>query len=133
MEKRSDALLLSVRRPYSQLILSGKKKFELRKRVPRNRCKHVLIYETFPTKAIIGYFEVTHIHVKTIKEIWQLTKNSSCVSSALFHEYYKNKSHGVALEIKKSSLFDRPVSLSEIGVKRAPQDFIYVDDKVLNI
>lgn len=120
------SVLLSIRKPYSRQILDGKKKFELRKRKPKNNCNHILIYETSPTMAIIGFAKVSKIHTESIDKIWKLTKGRSCVSKDFFDKYYENKSHGVAIEIKKVRKLDKPVPLSYLGIERAPQDFMYV-------
>ncbi len=125
----NNLLLLSIRRPYSRLIIAGKKKYELRKRPPRLDCKYVLIYETYPTKAIIGYFEINRILIKDVEKIWNITKDKSYVTKDFFEQYYKNKNNGVAFEIRNSKSFDKPIALSELGVERAPQDFMYVENK----
>jgi len=124
-------LLLSIRQPYSRLILMGKKTFELRKRQPKINCKYALIYETFPTKAIIGYFEIDKIHVKSVDQIWKMTKFKAQISEIDFHEYYKHKEIGIAIGIKKSQTLDNPIPLSNLGVKRAPQDFMYVENRAV--
>jgi predicted transcriptional regulator len=122
-------LLLSIRQPYSRLILTGKKTFELRKRQPKINCKYALIYETFPTKAVIGYFEISRIHVKSIQQIWEISKQSAGISKTNFEKYYFNKQFGVAIEIKWSKFLDKPIMLEDLGVKTAPQDFMYLENE----
>ncbi len=119
-------LLLSIRQPFSRLIILGKKKYELRKRTPKIDCKYALIYETHPTKAIIGMFEINQMHIDSVENIWEITKVWSCVSREFFQEYYKDKKLGVAIEIKNVKKLDIPMSLSGLGINRAPQDFMYV-------
>jgi len=127
--RKNDMMLLSIRRPFSQLIIRGEKKFELRKRLPRSQCKRALIYETHPTKAIVGCFEIGRILEDCIENIWETTKGGSFVSREFFNEYFKDKQMGIAIEIKSSRKLEKPVALSEIGVGRAPQDFMYVDSE----
>jgi len=137
MEKifRNDNIILfSIRRPFSQLIIRGEKKYELRKRLPRSGFRRALIYETHPTKAIVGYFEIGQILEDSIENIWEMTKGGSFVSREFFDVYFKDKQTGVAFEIKESRKLERPVTLSEIGVGRAPQDFMYVEsEKTVNL
>jgi predicted transcriptional regulator len=122
-------LLLAIRRPYSRLILSGKKKFELRKRMPKSKCKYALIYETLPTKAVIGYFKINQIYIDNTQNIWKTVTDKACVNREEFDNYYENKLFAVAIEIKESMQFDNPVPLAEIGINFVPQDFVYVENK----
>ena len=122
-------MLLSIRQPYSRLILMGKKKYELRKRPPRINCRYVLIYETSPTKAIVGFFEIDNIFVASPDKIWKITKGKAKISNLEFRRYYKNKKYGVAIKIRKTVRLRTPLVLSQIGIKHVPQDFIYVSKK----
>jgi predicted transcriptional regulator len=124
--QENNVLLLPIRKPYSRLIMVGKKRFELRKRLPKHDCKYVFIYETSPTKAIIGYFEVSRIHTGSISKIWEITKGGSFVTKEYFEEYYKKSSYGVAFEIKESKKLEKPLSLSDLGIGHPPQDFMYI-------
>lgn len=124
---RDNFLLLSIRQPFSQLIILGKKKYELRKRPPRIKCRYVLIYETRPTKAVIGYFEVSRMLIDNPDKIWEMTKSKSFVSKEYFENYFKNKETGVAFEIKESKKLEMPIPLSDLGISHAPQDFMYLD------
>jgi len=130
-KESNSILLLSVRKPYSQLILLGKKRFELRKRPPKTDCRFALIYETHPTQAIVGYFEIGGIYIDSVDKIWGITRGKSYLSRGEFEEYYKNKKYGVAFMIKKSTKLINPLNLSELGINHAPQDFMYVGDKDL--
>jgi predicted transcriptional regulator len=131
MEPNERVMLLSIRKPYSQLIMIGRKTFELRKRLPRVKCKYALIYETSPTKAIIGVFEISSILFRKVDEIWEMTKGKACISEVDFRNYYKNKDYGVAFQIQRVIPLDKKIKLSEIGVDYTPQDFAYVDKKEL--
>lgn len=124
-------LLLPIKKPYSKLIIAGEKRFELRRRIPKIDCKYVLIYETRPTKAIIGIFEVRRKLIDSVDNIWRITKEYSCVSKEFFQKYYKGKNVGVAFEIKNVKELDTPISLSSLGIEHAPQDFMYVRSQEL--
>ncbi len=122
-------LLFSIRKPYSRLIIAGKKTFELRKRQPKENCKYALLYETYPTKAIIGIFEINRIYYLNVGKIKEITRGKAYVSDTEFNNYYKGKSHGVAIEIKKVFSLKRKLKLSDIGINYSPQDFVYVEKK----
>lgn len=48
--------IFSIRPPFSQAILSGIKCIECRTNPPKKPIDRIWIYETTPTKAIVGYF-----------------------------------------------------------------------------
>jgi len=121
-----NVLLLAIKKPYSKLIMHGEKRFELRKRPPKTACKFALIYETHPTKAIVGYFEISKIHFDSVEKIWEKTKDASYLTRDEFEEYYRNRDYGVAFGIKKSVKLNAPLTLTEIGINHAPQDFMYI-------
>lgn len=127
-KEEGDVLLLAIKKPYSELIVLGKKRYELRKRPPKIDCKYALIYETHPTHAIIGYFEISKIYIGSVGKIWEITKSKSYLSRGEFEKYYKNKEYGVAFGIKKSMKLNTPLNLSELGIDYAPQDFMYIRD-----
>jgi predicted transcriptional regulator len=128
------ALLIAIRKPYSQLILLGQKKYELRKRPPRIECEYAFIYETLPTKAVIGYFRISKVIQGSAEKVWNIVTTKSCVEEVQFFEYYKNKSNAVAFEIEETKRFESPISLAELGIKHVPQDFIYVNhEEICNL
>lgn len=126
-------LLLSIRRPYSYFILSGKKRFELRKRVPKMHCKYGLIYETSPTKLVVGIFTIKQIHVGSVEGIWDKTNKHSCVPKDFFYEYFKNKKQAIAIEISGVKRLGTPIPLSKLGIERPPQDFMYLNNNLNNL
>jgi len=127
-EKSEYCLLFSIRPEYSQLILEGKKTIELRKRLPKRECKFCVIYESSPTKGIVGIFEIKSIEAKPVSEISRLEMEEASVPKAFFKEYYHGHGTGVLVKIAGSR------SLPMIGLKslkrnhdfNPPQDFMYM-------
>lgn len=119
-------MLLSINPEHVKNIVSGKKKVEYR----RVRCKRnidaIIIYSTSPEKKIIGEVEVKNIIEGTLEEIWNLTKDIGCISYDFFKKYYFGKNEAVVYELGELELYSKPKELSEYGIKRAPQSYMYI-------
>ena len=120
-------LLLSINPQFVEQIICGKKYYEYRKFRCREDVSKILIYETSPTQRIIGEADITEIIHGSINNVWQITKDGAGVSYDLFMKYYSGKSEAIAYKLGHFRKFINPMTLSEIGVKCAPQSYMYVD------
>ena len=119
-------ILLSVRRPFSGLILDGKKPWELRKNAPRiPRGEHVTLwtYESGKDgeRAIIGKCQLWCIiplrHMPN-----ELMIKEACVSVAHLQSYLPCHAWGVMDPVRLPAA----VPLSDIGMTRPPQSWQYI-------
>lgn len=128
-------LLISIKPKYAKLILSGEKIFELRKRAPRRKTYHAIIYETSPTKKIVGVFTIKHCHIKSVKEI---IKNSklACVSKSDINKYYQGSNEGTMIEIENAYEFPKKTSLRSLREEFdfvPPQSYCYMSPSYFSI
>lgn len=65
------SIILSIKPQYAELIYSGQKDVEFRKRIPSKPFHHVWIYETAPVQMITGCFYVKSIWKDDSKEIFK--------------------------------------------------------------
>lgn len=120
-------LLLSIKPTYSQKILSGEKKFEFRKRKPKQRVDQVLIYESSPSKAIVGSFTIKRIHSGTPEKIWAQCKNSGGIIEKKYFEYCNGSRIIYAYEIDEFVKFDNPINpFQDLIDFKPPQSFLYL-------
>lgn len=121
-----DTLLISLHPRHSQNIFSKKKTIELRKRQPRLTDK-VLVYETLPTAAIIGWFEVSGILV--YKQIeWIGKQDDLQLTEQEINDYLDHKSgYGIVVY--------QPRKIPPIGLRKMrevgilpPQGYRYLAD-----
>ena len=64
-------VLLSIKPEYAESILSGKKKYEFRKNIFRNKnVDTIVIYATMPVGKVIGEFKVGDILALSPSELW---------------------------------------------------------------
>lgn len=128
-------LLLSIHPNYSELIFSGKKTFELRRRLPKlSHGDVVWVYETAPTQAIVGSFVVDKFHMASPQTIWRKIGSLSCVEKNKFDVYYAGCSEAFAIGIQNAVRLRRKIDLSELKAKwqgfSPPQSFRYVPDVI---
>lgn len=121
-------ILLSIKPEYTQKIFSGEKKYEFRKQRPISIIERVLIYESAPSKNIVGWFTVKRILSGSPKYIWEKCKNSGGIERKKYFAYCNGREVIYALEIDIILRFLTPINPFEICSDfRPPQNFSYLD------
>ena len=126
-------ILLSVRRPFSGLILDGKKPWELRKNAPRiPRGEHVTLwlYESGKDgkRAIIGkcrMLSCVRMLYMPFGDALDLLIREACVTEEHIRAYLPCYAWGIQDPVKLPSF----VLLSSIGLTRPPQSWQYITDE----
>ena len=126
-------ILLSVRRPFSGKILSGEKKWELRKNVPRLKkgdSVTLWLYESGMdgTRDIIGKCRLVvtaGLQPYPPKGILEWTMKQACVTEEHILHYTPCFVWGVQNPVR----LPHAVSLSAIGLTRPPQSWQYITDE----
>ncbi|MCK3838959.1 MULTISPECIES: ASCH domain-containing protein [Pseudomonas] len=121
-------VLLSIKPEYASKILSGEKKFEFRKvSFTNSEIKTVVIYATKPVGKVVGEFEVLKIYSDSPTNIWRRTKRYAGIDKKYFDSYYEGKSLAVAIAVGAVHEYEKPKSLSDIGMGISPpQSFCYI-------
>lgn len=125
-------ILISIKPEYVKLILSGKKLYEYRKRVP-SEVQIAVIYATSPIKKIVGEFYVNEILSMPPKDLWNKTHKYSGLSRDKFFQYFDGVCFAYALSIKKVMKYESPMDLSTINLKVAPQSWQYIDSEIYSM
>lgn len=125
------AILLSIQPCYVQRIFCGEKRFEYRKRIPEKPIDRILIYETFPTKAVVGEVEVLGVLSNAPKLLWAETNVGAGISKKKFMEYFANRKIGYAFQLGKVTIYPKPRKATSYGLKKAPQNFAYIKHKAV--
>ena len=120
-------MLLSINPCFVKGILNGEKLYEYRKFRCREDVEKIIIYATSPEKKVVGEAFVSEIIEGSVADVWDRTKEHSGVSEKLYFEYYYGKSKAIAYKLKKVIKYDTPLKLEDLGVKRAPQSYQYLD------
>lgn len=132
------AILLSIHPKWAEKIYSGEKTLEWRKTYPKTLCFKTLVflYETSPVKRITGTFVLTGIEgLDLVINPWlfEHTKREpikkGCVDEDSLRKY-QGYSKGVwGWDVENPQKFDKPKTLADFGLKRAPQSWQYVEEK----
>ena len=124
-----DTLLISLHPRHSQNIFGGKKTIELRKREPRSVDK-VLIYETLPTAAIIGWFEVSGFLVYKAIE-WCGRQQDLQLTEQEIKNYLTQKSGYGIVVWQPRRIAPIPLSkMREVGIL-PPQGYRYLSEELI--
>lgn len=121
-------VLLSIKPEYAEKILSGEKKFEFRRVLPKNKAvKKVVIYATLPIGKVVGEFEIAELISESPIRLWERTAEFSGISADFFETYFEGKDIAHAIKVGKVKKYNRQKDLADIlpnGI--APQSFCYI-------
>ena len=60
------------------------------------------------------------------EDLWKETEKESGISEYFYNKYYEKKRKAVAYHLGEIVKYSEPKSLSEYGIKMAPQSFVYL-------
>jgi len=120
-------VLLSIKPKYAELISSGLKKYEFRRKIFKKASGcNVFIYSTSPVKKIIGVFDASIIHQDSPHRIWDMFGTYSGISEGEFFQYFRGCEIAYAIEIRKLVTFEEPQDPSDYFLEfTPPQSYRY--------
>lgn len=118
-------ILLSIKPEYVNKILDGTKKYEFRRKIPKQNINKIIIYSTSPIMQIVGEVNVIGVLQGTPVQLFRETSEYSGISEEKYLEYFKGSSIAYAFELGDVRKYETPKSLKDYGVEKAPQSFIY--------
>lgn len=128
----SKSILLSIHPKWAEKIYSEKKRVEWRKSYPRVEGKvRVYMYETAPIKRVTGFFTLLRVEGVDVNKSITSSYEKGQVPVEDLKKYQGDSMCIFAWEIKNWSVvkFYQPKTLSDFGLKRAPQSWQYVEVK----
>ncbi len=126
-----NAVLMSIRPQYANMIFSGAKTVELRRVKPKLLAEGdlIFVYVSSPVKSLVGAFTVSSVTEKCLKSLWNNVKGHAGVSRSEFLSYFQDLEKGVAIFIKDVWLLPKPIHLVELKKEvkgfHPPQNFRY--------
>jgi predicted transcriptional regulator len=129
-------LFLPVKPKWADLILSGEKTLELRKRTPVCEVPiRVMIYASSPRKEVVG-IAVCYGKVWQGVDGWSAHElNRACVTRAELHSYFAARKWSNALCLRDAVRFAKPIPLETLRAKwhlEPPQQWRYIDTKTFD-
>ena len=119
-------ILLSINPEHVDNIKKDKKLYEFRKIQCKEKVDKIVIYSTFPVMKVVGEADVDDVIVDKPESVWDITSEYSGITKLFFDKYYKNKDKAVAYKLSNVIKYEQPKSLSNYGIKCAPQSFVYI-------
>ena len=119
-------ILISIKPEFVQSIINGTKKFEYRTKVAKQNINSLIIYSTYPEMKVVAEVEVVKVLKLSPKDLWKETKNKSGITEIFFNSYFMDRQVAYAYQLGEVNVYKKPKPLLEIGVKSAPQSFIYI-------
>lgn len=105
---------MSVHPRFVELIFTGKKKFELRRRGAGLSAGDVVyVYATSPEMALRGRFIVNDVLHERLPTLWSRVRNAAGISKDQFDEYFQGKERGFAISVRDEILL-KPVPLTAL-------------------
>lgn len=124
------SVLMSIKPKYVKSILSGEKVFEFRKKACKKTIDRIYIYSTVPVQKVVGEAKVESILIKSPAELWKLTHAGAGIDKDFFDKYFENRKEAVAYKLSNVKKYNKPITLSEFGIKAAPQSYQYIDSVI---
>jgi predicted transcriptional regulator len=125
-------LLLSIKPEYTEKIFSGQKKYEFRKQKPKLPINIVYIYESHPSKKIVGWFNIESIFSDSPEVIWEKCKEFGGIKEKKYFTYCNGNKIIHAFKIDEIYKFKNPINPFEIfPAFKPPQNFSYFNDPLV--
>lgn len=134
----SHPLVLSIHPNYADAIFAGRKRFELRRVMPRVvPGATIYVYATAPVSAVVGFFEAGDVRRDSRAAIWRDLRDELAIEKKDYDRYFSGCRIVSAVRVIEPRLLRRPAPLPELrGVSptatfTAPQSSVRVKDDVL--
>jgi predicted transcriptional regulator len=129
-----NAILISIKPEYVDLIFQGIKTIELRRRFCDSVTvgTKIFIYSTSPIKKLVGFASVKNIIKTNTKKLWQIAGEESCVNYDYFCNYFNGLEDGYGIELEKPVLLEKQIDLTQLRAKNyiPPQSYMFVSDNL---
>ena len=120
---------MSIKPEYVDKIFSGKKKYEYRKRMCKEKIDTIIVYSSSPIQKVVGELKIKQVLYDKKSIIWDKTNMYGGITKTKYDKYYENCDYAVAYEIEKAILYDKQKDLKDFNVRTAPQSYVYITNK----
>ena len=122
------AILMSINPQHVANIMCGKKVFEFRKRACKRKVDKIYIYSTTPIMKVVGEAQVEDVLIDHPNAICKVTSRQAGIDKEFFDKYFFDREEAVAYKLKNIIEYTAPKSLSDLGVRIAPQSYQYIEE-----
>ncbi len=122
------SVLLSIKPEFAEKIMTGEKRFEFRRVVPKRDVGRVVVYASSPVRRIVGEFTVRRVVSDRPKALWRLARSHAGISKSYFDAYFEGRDEAHAFEIGSVLRYGEPIDPKGLRLGfRPPQSFLYLD------
>lgn len=130
-------LLMSIKPRFSDLIFSGEKRYELRRRSGRLEAGDlVVVYASSPVKAVVGVFKVGGVASGPVEALWDEFGDEFGVQRNEYVAYFDGLREANAIQVEQP-VEVKPVPLSELRERnhrfRPPQSYMYWNENLSDL
>lgn len=124
----ADAVLLSVKPKYSDLILAGQKRVEFRRVWAANDVRQIAVYSTAPVQRVVALVSVNEVVCEPPSKLWShCAALGGGLTKRELLEYFQGKPRGFAILLGQVRKLKRPVDPRDLfSAFTAPQSFRYL-------
>lgn len=122
-------VLFSIHPKYAAMIVSGVKRYELRRKLPaRQEVTHFAIYATAPVGRVVAEGRIGDVLSLDSEELWDVISTSCGLCKGDYDRYFCGCSIANAIELCEVIALEPVVPLSVYApkLKRPPQSFAYL-------
>ena len=120
-------VLLSIKPEFVEKIISGKKHFEFRKVLPKEKVSTVVVYATMPVGKVVGEFSVRETLSLPPEQLWRTTEKGAGLSKDFFDAYFDRRETAHAFKIGRFEKYSEEIPLKHfVPSGMAPQSFCYI-------
>lgn len=132
MDSTGKIVLISIHPKYVDLISTGKKKIEFRKRNFSHPIKHFVVYSTAPVSKIVGFFDVDTIECDSPQKLWETYSEIGGIEQQDYFDYYANTSNAVGIRIKNYTPLSNAFNISLLNTT-PPQSYKYLSESEFDL
>lgn len=123
MQVESQVIVLSVKPVWADLIISGRKTIELRRKFPKFSAGLVtaLVYSTGPKKAMVGTVSIEDTVILPAAVLWPRVADHACVTKEQYSAYFDGTGEACALFLGAVRAWASPIPLDQL---RLSGDFV---------
>lgn len=114
------AILISIHPEHVDAILSGQKRYELRRIVPNYNVSHLIIYATSPIMKVMAIAEVIDCIKGSPTYVWNITKGDSNVSRVFYRQYFHGRKIAYAFLLGHVFPMTKPIILADLLLSPIP-------------
>lgn len=120
--------ILSIKPEFVEEIVAGRKRYEYRKTVFKQRVEKVYVYASAPISKVIGEFQPVDVVSGEPAQVWAETREFSGITKKFFDAYYKGRNTAYAIVIQNFVKYDKEKNLPKGS--HVPQSYCYVEELV---